>query len=1329
MNSKNSLFMILFIVMTFTVHGENIKVLSSSGNSLLIEYIPTYVDTSFVTINNENFLRVSVYNGVSPVVNSWGKPDLQEYWVNVGVPGEFGNTIEIISADYINIKGKITPVPKLVFDGEIPHYEYLIDDSYYIDEIYDIPVKFGVFGISRGLPIQQINIAPIHFSPFINNIKIYTRIVFRINFSSPQKNNQLKTDPFLVDAVLNYNQAKGWKTEIPVQLQKLATNSLLAAGKWVRFEAPIEGIYRINKSLLQTFGIDPNTVDPRTIKIYNNSGKMLPENFNDARPEDLVENAIFVAGEQNGQFNDNDFILFYGRGNHFWEYDTSDSNFKRHFHLYSNNNYYWITSGGNTGKRMSVKQSLNDASQFYIQSETIGFAQWDEDKVNIAKSGRYFFGDEFNHSTKSRTYISKLDGHIGGTTINYRFRFVNSTKASILLQLEENNSSIFSNAIAGTNVGWFPEYIYGAPYEATARFTGHLPENRSQLKFTFNANSPSSFGYLDYFEISYRRDLKAENDRLTFYSKDTTSVIQYTIFGFSSSNIQVFDVTDYANVKLISNPVVSGSQLTFKSNEIKGMVSKYITVGVNGYENPVNAIAVENSNIRGITLGSELIIITPEIFKEQAERLKNHKETNAPLPISTTVINLEHIFNEFSAGIRDVTAIRDFLKYAYNNWNIKPYYVILFGNGSYDYKNIEGRNNNFIPTWQTVNSWHGIDSYTSDDYYGRVTGSQNLLDLAIGRINARSLDEIRTAVDKIIEYEKNIPTGNWRNVVTLVADDELKSFTSFEGSLHTKQSEDLDKIIPVSFSRNKIYTTTYPTIITGSGRRKPEANQAIIDAINNGTLLINFIGHGSPSLWTDERVFVQSITIPQLINDRYFFLTAATCDFGYYDIPDMISATEELLLKPKSGAIGAFTSARPVFSVNNAVLNNEFYGKLLNSERDTLNLLKPVGIAHFLAKTRYTDSNAQKFHLYGDPTIRLAVPQYSASFDSINGIELVEEVQIKALSNVTLNGMVLLPDKSPWTNFSGEAYLTVYDSERFIPLPQMGSTFGMMEQGGVIFNGRISVNNGMFNTNFVVPKDISYENKQGKMILYFYDDNIDGIGFTNKIIVGGTDTTAVDDGKGPEIEIYFDDTHNQNAYIIKPNSTLIVKLSDETGLNTTGTGVGHKLEGILNDDENNPIDFTNYFIGDLDAGGKSGQIRYRFNNFEEGDYKIEIKAWDVFNNLSQQSTNFTVVSGDDLVLRDVLNYPNPFSGNTTFTFQHNFNQAVDVKIRIYTIAGRMIKTIDSFGLQDRYVKIDWDGNDQDGSPIANGTYLYKVHVSTVDGEFNNNVLGKLAVIR
>ncbi len=213
------------------------------------------------------------------------------------------------------------------------------------------------------------------------------------------------------------------------------------------------------------------------------------------------------------------------------------------------------------------------------------------------------------------------------------------------------------------------------------------------------------------------------------------------------------------------------------------------------------------------------------------------------------------------------------------------------------------------------------------------------------------------------------------------------------------------------------------------------------------------------------------------------------------------------------------------------------------------------------------------------------------------------------------------------------------------------------------------------------------------------------------------------------MEIYFDVASPSNSYLINPNSKLIVNVSDETGLNTTGTGVGHELEGILNDNISSPIDFTNYFTGDKDSGGKSGQINYTFNDISPGEYKIDVKAWDVFNNYSAKTAYFTVVSGDNLVLNDVYNYPNPFSRNTTFTFQQNLNSLLDLKIKIYTIAGRLIKEIEKDNISEKYVMVPWDGRDEDGNVIANGTYFYKLIVKTSDGKYNTNVIGKLAVIR
>ena len=1328
---KSKISVILFVLISLPCLSQtDFHILSSDYSSFTIEYTPKISDSNFIKINNENFLSVS-FKGSTSENKTSGIPSIPYYAFPLGVPTEFGNTIQVLSSSYKEISGKIKPVPKLKKIGGIPTDTYEQGNKYNsFNNIGEDLAGFGEFGLVRSVPVQTIIIHPVQFNAAENRIRIYTKLVIKVNFSSVQTQKSVADDELLSGVIKNYSVAKHWQT-VSNKLNKTkgAVNSVLSTGKWYKFEAPAEGVYKITKSMLASLGIDASTVDPRTIKIYNNGGKILPENVNLPAPLDLVENAIYIAGESDGKFDDADYILLYGKGTNFWDYDTVSKSIKRMFNPYSDQNFYWITSGGADGKRMQNKQSI-PAPANYVQNSSKAFAYWHQDIINIAQSGRYFVGDEFNPATISRTYTNMLDSLLPGSRIDYSFYFINSDPVSnIELKLDENGNTIYDSSIPGINTDPNPDYSSGVPTLASASFTGNIPANRSLLKFTFNASSAASKGYINWFEIYYNKALAPVNDNLIFFSKDTSAKIEYDLKLFSNSNIRVYDVTDYSNVKIITNPLLlSGSDFNFISSENQGFVSKYLAVGNDNFMTPINPVSAINSNIHGFQDGAKLVIITPKDFMDQALRLKSFKENHPKLNISTYVADIEQIYNEFSCGMKDVGGIRNFLKYAYDNWTIKPEYVLLFGDGTYDYKNIEGVGNNYIIPYETENIVNLIDSYPMDDFYVEVSGADNLVDMGIGRINANSPADAQIAVDKIISYETDNSKGAWQNLITMVADDQWTT-AGYEGNYHVVQSEDLaTNHIPVSFDINKIYLGEYPTVITSLGRTKPGVTEDLVKAINNGSIIVNFIGHGSPELWTHEMVFQNSTTIPRLINDNLFFLTAATCDFGYYDLPGTQSGAELLVMKEGSGAIGSVTSARPVYSDQNAELNNQFYDDLLGSPRDTLNLPIPVGKAYFYMKQVRTGENDQKYHLFGDPSLRLSIPQFPANLDSANGQSLAGNVQIKALSNTRISGKILKPDNSVWTNFNGQGILSVFDSQRQATMvEQPDITINL--QGGIIFRGQVSVTNGKFNSNFIVPKDISYENQNGKVVFLFYDNNADGLGFTSNIVVGGTDTTAVNDKTGPKIDIYFDDVTFKNSYLVNTNSKLIIKLSDPTGLNTTGTGIGHNIEGVLNDDINNPIDFTTYFTGDLDAGGKSGQVNYQFNNLNEGNYKLQVKAWDVFNNFSIETTYFDVVSGNSLTVSDVYNYPNPFSGKTTFTFQQNLNKTFDVKIKIYTVAGRLIKVIDSYGVHDKYVTIEWDGKDQDGGLLANGVYFYKVILKSIDDSFSQSVIGKLAVVR
>ncbi|MDO8549315.1 MAG: type IX secretion system sortase PorU [Ignavibacteria bacterium] len=1328
---KSKIFITFFLLSVFAFPNEPIKIISSDFRSILIEFNPSYFETKEQIINNQKFFNIGFAFGYSQS-DKWGEPAVQEYNFNVGVPSETGNTIEVLNSIYTELDGKIIPIPRLVKDGKLDRFEYELNENYYNYISPEDLAAFGEFGIIRDVKTQRIRILPVKFDPASGKIKLYTKIIFRINFALSTVVSNGQKDDLVSGAIVNYNVAQFWKEDNKrIFKGNSPINSVLAQGTWVRFEAAQEGFYKITRSMLSSYGIDAATVDPRTIKIYNNGGKMLPENAGLPRPFDLVENAIWVIGEEDGRFDENDYIFFYGRGNSFWDYDTTSGLIQRYFHLYSKENFYWITSGGASGKRIQEKQGLN-ITPGYIQTSTLAFADWDVDKINLGQTGRLFAGDDFSQSVTSRTYMNKLDYRIDAIPINYRFRFINASSGSLPFKLYENSNPnpIYSVSMAGYGTD---SYSAGKPITPSVSLNDSLQDNRSVLKFEIVPTSVTSVGYLDYFEIRYQKELKPANNYLLFFSYDTAAVIEYQLsdLPLPTEKFKVFDITDHSNVKYITAPIMqSGSQYNFQIAETEGYISKYLFVGNDDYKTPSNPVQVSNSNLRGITDGARFIIITHKNFIEAANRLKSYRENESKVTISTIVVDVQEVFNEFSSGVLDVSGIRDFIKYAYDNWNIKPEYVLFFGSGNYDYKNIEGYNTNFVPTWQTVESLSLLNSYTTDDFYVKKDpGNDQFVDFASGRITVKNLTEAQKVVDKIIDYENNSDIGLWRNLITLVADDAYTS-VSYEGTLHTNQSETLSGNIPDYFDINKIYMQTYPVVLTGSGRRMPEVNKAIINSVNQGNLILNYIGHGNPELWAHEVVFDRNISIPQFKNqNRYFFLVAATCSFGYFDIPNFKSASEDMLFLENAGSIASLTASRLVYSDPNAHYSYRFYSELL-TPRDSNGFSVTLGKANLVTKQSFTDTNTQKYFIFGDPTLRLNIPRYQANIDSINGqATALADIQLKALGKVNLNGIIKKPDNSLWDNYNGEGILNVFDSERTQLIPFGSQNYPVIISGGVIFRGRLSITNGKFNAEFVVPKDISYENRKGKIVFYFYSNNEDGLGFSDKVIVGGTDSTAVNDGSGPEIDIYFDDPGYTSSYLINPDSRLIVKLFDDTGINTTGTGVGHQLEGILNDNEAAPIDFSGFFTGDLDAGGKSGEINYTFDALETGDYKLDVKAWDVFNNFSAQTAYFSVVTGDDLVVRDVYNYPNPFASNTTFTFQQNLNSSLNVEVKVYTIAGRLIKALRKDNVAEKFVTIDWDGRDDDGDPLANGTYLYKLFVKTTDGQYSKNILGKLAVIR
>ena len=849
-------------ITAFLFPQQDFRILTSDQNSIILEYTPQFIDTSIRKINEQEFRNIGLSFGYVDESTERGTPEVPERRLVVGVPSEFGNSIKVLSSTYKVIGGRVSPIPTYEKENFLNAAKYEISSEY--NNYVDFPelASFGDYGIARGLGVQDIRLFPVKFDVNSNTIKLYSKIVFQIDYGNAQFSGRKVEDELLKYSIINYDAAQYWVKE-DRRLSK-AGSSVLANGQWVKFEAPTEGIYKIDKAKLESFGFNLSSIDPRTIKIYNNGGKQLSEKVTTPRPIDLVENAIIVFGENDGVFDPGDYILFYGRGSQFRDYDPSDKTIKRFNHQFSDKNYFLITAGGENGKRIPTKSSLN-ATADLVQTSTEAFADYEVDKINLAKSGRQYFGDDYSQSVPTRTYMNKLDYRISSLPIKYKFRFVNATNSAFTLTLAENSSTIFSNSLPGYSTS----YTVGNAHIRDAVFNGTLPENRSVLKFTLSSLSVNSVGYLDYFEISYEKELKPVENKIIFFSKDSSALVEYYLSGFPSSEIKVFDVTDYSNILFVSPKpgFPSGGDYRFQVSENADSIRKYIAVGNGSFLIPTNPSTVENSNLRGITDGARFIIISHKNFLDASNRLKNYRENETKIPISTIVIDIEKIFNEFSCGIQDISAVRDFIKYAYDNWQIKPEYFLFMGKGTFDYKNIEGFSDNYIPAWETEESLqliYGKDSYCTDDFFARLDGEDLKPDIAFGRLTVRSLTEANTYIDKIVHYENNSERGNWRNLLTLVADDGLTS-SGDDGSMHTSQSENLaSSSIPASFDLKKIYLADYPAVITGNGRRKPAVNAEILKIMNQGTLMVNYVGHGNPDVWAHEFVFERGVAIPQL---------------------------------------------------------------------------------------------------------------------------------------------------------------------------------------------------------------------------------------------------------------------------------------------------------------------------------------------------------------------------------------------------------------------------------------------------------------------------------
>ena len=777
-------------------------------------------------------------------------------------------------------------------------------------------------------------------------------------------------------------------------------------------------------------------------------------------------------------------------------------------------------------------------------------------------------------------------------------------------------------------------------------------------------------------------------------------------------------MTDALNVKRVEADL-NGSELSFTIPA--GRLREFVLVQTNQtFPSPEVVGEVASSNLHGLEQRDMIIISAPSLV-QQAERLAvAHREKDG---LTVEVVTPEAIYNEFSSGTPDATAYRRLMKMFYDRSSSlgnPPKYLLLFGDGIYDNRGISGEvqgvsRSNMLLTFQSQESLN-VYSYATDDYFAFLEDnsgsnfSRDKMCVGVGRFPIRTVTEATQMVDKTISYMENKDSGSWKNNVTFVADDgnNEDSFTTN----HMKQADQLAEAIEEmqpGFLVNKVYFDAYKRSSLGT---YPDVHNEIEKLLKSGQLLINYTGHGSTTHWADESVWTQT----DINNSSYKHLpvwVTATCDFTRFD-DVKTSAGESVFLNPTSGGIALFTTTRVVFSGNNANLNKALIDNLF---QEGANSRYTLGEAMMYTKRQLNDSNKLNFILIGDPALKFAYPEYKARVTAVNGEAVSDEpFEFKALFRITVEGEILNPSGSFAADFTGVLSSTIFDSQSSITtLGNSSEKFTYLDYPNTIYIGRDSVRNGKFSFTFMVPKDISYSNKKGKLNLYASSETKEAQGSFFDFIVGGTSDTAETDTIGPEIrQIYLNDSSFVSGDKVNTTPYFVAKLWDKSGVNITGSSVGHDMMLTIDSMPSMSYNLNSYYAL-LPDSENEGLVQFSIPELEPGMHTAEFKVWDILNNSTTYTFTFEVAEGLKPNLIEMYATPNPARDQVEFFLHHNRPESnLKVTVMVYDMTGKFLWSTEKSGSSELFKAyiVTWNLTDNGGRRLRPGVYLYRAAIST-----------------
>ena len=1099
------------------------------------------------------------------------------------------------------------------------------------------------------------------------------------------------------------------------KIYNFANQSKLATGKWVKISIPESGVYEITYNELREMGFS----NPTLVRVYGTGGYPIDEVLNASSPDDLQLVPVLRTNQK---------LCFYGNGPIRFSMVSAgqSARFTRKINPYSQEGCYFLTEEANAS---DVIPTLSPSSQTdYVNVPTsLDFFYHERDLVSIGLSGKEMLGEDFCHSRlKVDYYLPEIadstimvNMSIGchSSVVAFTNCVIYNGKACDTVPFSMSTSRIYAISPGDDNM----YYTVSSPY-AAVKLTE--PQESGQfepfIKFS-STDYDLKLLKFDYATITYTRNNVLRKDTPGHqFRMNYTSVAGDEHFQLPNcaSSVVVWNINDVYHPRRVALSNYSGTdgkgryftyQASMTGCQFVAFDPAKELKKITSYE------VIPNQNLHAMQV-PDMLIITDSLYHDQAQRVADlHHNIDG---IDVAVVDQNQVFNEFSSGTRDAMAYRLLCKMFYDRDPEKFKNLLLFGIGLVDNREVLGKHEGALLSYQSDVSHYKNYTYTSDDFFGFLenqSGSNlasDKLSIGVGRITCASLDQARSDVDKLVEYYANPDYGVWRNNALSISDSPDKGLYMQQGEYYKTL---IDDVLNTGMHVSTLHNSQYPRVTNDPDvqlykRQSLSGKQLWSQYHKSGLYFTTYVGHAGSISFTKYSNMWEAVDVMKTSYKHFPIMSTACCNVARFDSGSE-GIAELMFHKRDGGAIALLTSCRNVFASNNDLLNSYFIQQMFCY--DTTGKMTTLGEAYKNAKRSFprSDTNKLMFFLLGDPAIKVNYPISLFKITRVNNTDMTDTAamaQIGPLVKFDIEAQVMTEQGELDTQFNGDATVTLYDKEDYFTTVTSEASGGNMTMD-IYFNrpklaevsGRVV--NGIFKGQMVTPGSPLASNETVLLRVYAHKDNSSYMvnGFTKDItMLPHDEETAIHDEEAPVIEAMYinDDATFTNGAVVPSDALLYIHASDNEAIDTQPNALNHFMSLVLDGGKPSFADVTSYVTADSD--GKGINIEYPLTGLPEGMHSLTYTVYDLLGNYTSRTINFIVGSAHAATLiADKM--PAIVGSQVNIDVETDIEYSPEYTVRVTDAVGKLV-----WKTKTSSFPIAWDMKDMDGNSVPAGLYRY-----------------------